>query len=90
MVGEDTTSSLQDRKAAWKLGIYILWIALVSAILCAMNTGMVFALTKGIETKLPDIPGSNQIMQFLLAIVPVLLLFAEWYAWDILTTRRHR
>ncbi len=90
MAVEETTSSSQDRNAGWKLGVYILWIALVSAVLCAMNTGRVFALTKGLETKLPEIPGANQVMQFLLATVPVLLLFAEWFAWDILTTRRHR
>ncbi|XZE44674.1 hypothetical protein SH467x_004288 [Pirellulaceae bacterium SH467] len=90
MVNDESTSSQQDRRAVWKLGGYILWIALVSTVLCAMNTGMVFALTKGLETKLPEFPGSNQLMQFMLAVVPVLLLFAEWYAWDILTTRRYR
>lgn len=90
MVNDESTSSTQDRKAVWKLGGYILGIALVSTILCMMNTGMVFALAKGLETKLPEFPGSNQIMQFMLAVVPVLLLFAEWYAWDILTTRRYR
>jgi len=63
---------------------------LVSSVLVAVNTGMVFAFSKGIESKLPSLVGMDQIVQFFLFIFPIILLYAEWYAWDVLTTRRVR
>jgi hypothetical protein len=88
MVSEPTPA--QESRAIWKLSLYVLWVCLVSALLFAVNTGMVFAFFKGIESELPSLLGMDQIIQFSLFIFPIVLLYAEWYAWDVLTTRRVR
>jgi hypothetical protein len=88
MVSESTPG--QESRAIWKLSLYVLWVCVVSSLLFAVNTGMVFAFSKGIESKLPDVLGMDQIIQFSLFIFPIVLLYAEWYAWDVLTTRRAR
>jgi len=79
-----------ERRALRKLGLYIFWVAIVSSLLFAVNTGMVFAFTKGLETKLPDLQGIETAKKFALYLLPMMLLYAEWYAWDVLTTRRAR
>lgn len=88
MVSESTPG--QESRSIWKLSLYVLWICLVSSVLFAVNTGMVFAFSKGIESKLPNLIGMDQFVQFCLFIFPIILLYAEWYAWDVLTTRRVR
>lgn len=89
IMASDSTPG-QESRAIWKLSLYVLWICLVSSLLFAVNTGMVFAFSKGVESKLPSIMGIDQIVQFCLFLLPVVLLYAEWYAWDVLTTRRGR
>ena len=89
IMASDSTPG-QESRAIWKLSLYVLWICLVSSLLFAVNTGMVFAFSKGVESKLPNIMGIDQIVQFCLFLLPVVLLYAEWYAWDVLTTRRGR
>ncbi len=79
-----------ERRALRSLGLYIFWVAIVSSLLFAVNTGLVFAFTKGLETRLPDLQGIETIKKFALYLLPMMLLYAEWYTWDVLTTRRAR
>lgn len=84
-----------DRKlesvALRKLAYYVFSIVIISVLLLAINAGMVFGLATAIETQLATVPGIEAMMQYFIYIMPIILLFLEWYAWDVLTSiRRHR
>jgi hypothetical protein len=52
--------------------------------------GIVYSLTRGIESKFSEMFGITGVVQFLLFVLPVGLVFAEWYLWDILLAKRYR
>jgi hypothetical protein len=80
----------EDRNARRFLAIYVLFVVVVSSFLFVFNMGIVFALTRGIEAKFSSTLGITGIVQFLLFVIPILLIFAEWYLWDILLAKRYR
>jgi hypothetical protein len=43
-----------------------------------------------IESEFADLVGITGIVQFLLFVLPVALIFAQWYLWDILFAKRYR
>ena len=88
--GVDATQVRVQRKANRRLWAYVFLVLLVSAFLCALNTALVFALTKGVEPILENYLWGQSVLKYGLAIVPALLVFAQWHAWDLLSTRRSR
>lgn len=85
---EDPTQRRIQAKASKKLWGYVLWVLFVSAVLCSLNTALVYALVRGLEPVLTEYMWGQPVMKYSLAIVPVLLVFAQWHAWDLLTSRR--
>jgi len=73
-----------ENKAAFGLTVYIFCIVAVSSVLLIVNTAMVFSLTQGTSSLLPAIPMLAQILVFTL---PMLLLYLEWYLWDVFAAR---
>jgi hypothetical protein len=90
IVYEDQEFHNEDRPARRFLAVYILFVVVVSSLLFVFNMGIVFALTRGIEAKFSATLGITGIVQFLLFVIPILLVFAEWYLWDILLAKRYR
>lgn len=76
-----------ENRAVLRLVIYVFGFILVSSFLLALNTGMFFALSQGIRSLLPDMDGLSQLIQFANFIGPVVLLYLEWYAWDVVSSR---
>lgn len=87
MLDTETNPQVENR-AVRKLVLYILGVVLVSAAMLAVNTGMIFALSQGVTTLLPEWTGIRQPIQMLIFLGPVLLLYLEWYLWDVITSRR--
>jgi hypothetical protein len=83
-------SSQTENKAVRKLVLYVLLIVFVSAILLAINTGMIYSLAQGVSQQLPDLPMIPQIAQLFIFVGPVTLLYLEWYVWDVISARRVR
>lgn len=69
---------------------YIFFVICVSALLFIFNMGIVYSLTRGIESRFSEVFGITGMVQFLLFVLPVGLVFAEWYLWDILLAKRYR
>lgn len=72
------------------LTAYVMFVVIVSSVLFIFNMGMVFSLTRVIEAQFSEIIGITSIVQFLLFVLPVALVFAQWYLWDILFAKRYR
>ena len=81
---------VSESKARRFLTGYILFVICVSSLLFIFNMGIVYALTRGIESRFSETFGIAGIVQFLLFVLPVILVFAEWYLWDILLAKRYR
>jgi hypothetical protein len=86
-----TQEQREERRAARQLLWYIFREIVVSIILLAINAGMVFGLVQALGNVFPSLDVSDEITpsalpQLVIYIVPVLLLFLEWYAWDILAS----
>jgi hypothetical protein len=86
---------LAERKALRQLMLYIFGEVIVSIFLLAINAGMVFGLVQALGWLFPRFDVSDELSpsalpQLIIYTLPVLLLFLEWYAWDILTSRRRR
>ncbi len=79
-----------ETKARRFLTGYILFVICVSSFLFIFNMGIVYSLTRGIESKFSEMFGITGVVQFLLFVLPVGLVFAEWYLWDILLAKRYR
>jgi len=79
--------SRTENRAVLRLVIYVFGLILVSSFLLALNTGMFFALSQGVRSLLPDMDGISQLVQFANFIGPVVLLYLEWYAWDVVSSR---
>lgn len=73
-----------ENRAAFKLALTVLWFVLVSALLLAINTWMIFSLSQAIGKLLPN-PLVNSILVPLLTFIgPMVLLYLEWFAWDVI------
>ncbi|MFN7732521.1 MAG: hypothetical protein ACK5OB_11505 [Pirellula sp.] len=81
-----------ERRAVWQLALYTLMITLISICMLALNAGLVFGLAKALGESLQFLPLIGPMTQFAIFVAPILLLFLEWYVWDILSSarRRHR
>jgi len=84
-----------ERKALKQLMLYIFAEVIVSVILLALNAGMVFGLVQALGWLFPRFDVSDELSpsalpQLIIYTLPVLLLFLEWYAWDILYSARRR
>jgi hypothetical protein len=81
-----------ERRAVWQLALYTLMVTLISICMLALNAGLVFGLAKALGESLQFLPLIGPMTQFAIFVVPILLLFLEWYVWDILSSarRRHR
>lgn len=84
---------LAERKAIRQLFVYIFGEVFISVILLAINAGMVFGLVQALGWLFPRFDVSDELSpsalpQLIIYTFPVLLLFLEWYAWDILTSAR--
>jgi hypothetical protein len=84
-----------ERKAVKQLILYIFSEVIISVILLALNAGMVFGLVQALGWLFPRFDISDELSpsalpQLIIYTFPVLLLFLEWYAWDILTSSRRR
>ena len=77
-----------ENRAVLRLVIYVFGVILVSCFLLALNTGMFFALSQGIKSLLPSMDGISQLIQYANYIGPIILLYLEWYAWDVISSRR--
>lgn len=84
-----------ERKAVKQLILYIFSEVIICVILLALNAGMVFGLVQALGWLFPRFDVSDELSpsalpQLIIYTFPVLLLFLEWYAWDILTSSRKR
>jgi hypothetical protein len=84
----DPSELRAENRAVLRLVVYIFGVILVSSFLLALNTGMFFALSQGVKSLLPSMDGLSQLFQFANYICPVILLCLEWYAWDVISSRR--
>jgi hypothetical protein len=86
---------LAERKALRQLLLYIFGEVAISVLLIAVNAGMVFGLVQALGWMFPSLDATDELSpsalpQLIIYTLPILLLFLEWYAWDILTSVRRR
>jgi hypothetical protein len=74
----------KSRRALKHLGLYVLFTMLVSCVALIINVALVFAWYTGIAQIAITEAYSKKMGQFVLLIVPFLLLFPEWLVYDIL------
>lgn len=79
-----------ERRAVRQLALYTMMLVLISVLLLALNAGMVFGLATNLEESLQFLPLIGPMTQLTIFIVPILLLFLEWYTWDVLSSARRR
>jgi uncharacterized BrkB/YihY/UPF0761 family membrane protein len=79
-----------ERRAVRQLALYTLMVVLVSVLLLALNAGMVFGLATSLGESLQFLPLIGELTQLSIFVLPILLLFLEWYAWDVLSSARRR
>lgn len=79
-----------ENRAVVRLALYILWFVLVSSLLLSINTWMIYALSQGVAKLLPNIPGISILVQLVIFIGPMVLLYLEWFAWDVIYAHRLR
>ena len=77
-----------ENQAVVRLAIYILWFVVLSSFLLAINTWMIYSLAQGTARLLPQLPVVSILVQLLNFIGPMVLLFHEWYAWDVIFANR--
>jgi hypothetical protein len=77
-----------ERRALRRLIAYVFGLVVISSFLLAVNTGMIFGLTQAIRTLIPEWAGNSQVFQFINYICPMILLYLEWYAWDVISARQ--
>ncbi|MFM8571669.1 MAG: hypothetical protein ACKOAU_08755 [Pirellula sp.] len=86
---------LAERKAIRQLLMLIFGEVIISVFLLALNAGMVFGLVQALGWLFPRFDISDELSpsalpQLIIYTFPVLLLFLEWYAWDVLTSGPRR
>lgn len=79
-----------EARAVWKLAAYIFGVVFVSIVLLALNAGMVFALASVLEDRFETVPWIEHMTQYAIYLFPVILLYLEWYSWDVLSSTRRR
>ena len=82
-----------ERKALRQLILFVFGETLISVVLLAINAGMVFGLVQALGWLFPrfdiaDELSPSALQQLIIYTFPVLLLFLEWYAWDVLSSVR--
>jgi hypothetical protein len=82
-----------ERKALRQLILFVVGETLISVVLLAINAGMVFGLVQALGWLFPrfdiaDELSPSALQQLIIYTFPVLLLFLEWYAWDVLSSVR--
>ena len=87
---EDPAQQKQNAKALWRLFGYIMWVSVISAVMCAFNTALVYALIRGLEPVVAGYGWGQPTLKYSMAILPALLVFAQWHTWDLLSQRRLR
>ena len=85
--GSDYDPKIENR-AAVRLAIYILLFVVLSSLLLAINTWMIYSMAQGTAKLLPQLPVVSILVQLLNFIGPMVLLFLEWYAWDVIFANR--
>lgn len=90
MQREKEQDRLEESQALWKLSAYIFGVIAISALLLAVNSGMVFGLATSLGSQLQYFPLIEPLTQYAIYVVPVLFLYLEWYAWDVLISIRRR
>ena len=73
-----------EKRAVLRLALYIGWFVIVSAMLLMVNTWMIFSLALGVSKILSQLPGVTILSQLLIFIGPMVLLYLEWFAWDVI------
>jgi hypothetical protein len=89
-VRADHKDRASEARARRFLTAYVLFVVGLSSLLFIFNIGIVYSLTRVIESEFADLVGITGIVQFLLFVLPVALIFAQWYLWDILFATRYR
>ncbi len=79
-----------ENRAVIRLALYILWFVVVSSLLLSINTWMIYSLSQGVAKLLPNIPGIPILVQLVVFIGPMVLLYLEWFAWDVIYAHRLR
>lgn len=90
MPNERDADRIEEYQALWKLAAYVFCIILVSAVLLAINAGLVYGLATALEERFQTVPFIRELSQGILYVIPVALLYLEWYAWDVLIAMRGR
>jgi|GEM_PF-630046 len=78
-----------ENRAVVRLALYIGWFVLVSALLLTINTWMIYSLALGVAKIFANIPGISILSQLLIFIGPMVLLYLEWFAWDVIYSQFH-
>jgi len=73
-----------ENRAVFRLALYIGWFVLVSTLLLTINTWMIYSLALGVAKIFANIPGISILSQLLIFIGPMVLLYLEWFAWDVI------
>ena len=73
-----------ENRAVFRLVLYIGWFVLVSAFLLTINTWMIFSWALGVAKIFAELPGISILSQLLIFIGPMVLLYLEWFAWDVI------
>jgi hypothetical protein len=79
-----------ENRAAFRLALYVFWFVLISSLMLAINTWMIFALSQGTAKLLPNFEGIAFALQALIFIGPMVLLYLEWFAWDVVFAQLSR
>jgi energy-converting hydrogenase Eha subunit A len=90
MTADSESNPRIENQAVRKLVLYVLGVILVSTFLLTINTGMIFSLATGLLLLAPDLPMVPQLGQLFIFVCPILLLYLEWYVWDVVSARRIR
>jgi hypothetical protein len=83
LVDEANDDPVAVRRARRALAFYIAGFMFVSSLLLILNVGMVYSFYTGIAIFIPE-TFARQIGQLLLLIGPFMLLFLEWYLYDLI------
>ncbi len=89
MPPESDYDSKIENQAAFRLSVYVLGFVIISSVLLVINTWMIYSLAQGTATLL-QIPNTSILVQLLIFIGPMVLLFLEWFAWDVIFANRAR
>ena len=91
MIDEVNDDPKAVRRARRALALYLAGFVFVSSLLLIVNVGMVYSLYTGLAIFIPE-AFARQIGQLLLLTGPFILLFVEWFLYDLLRHpfRRYR